>query len=96
MILDPEEDILKEYEKKQQNEKKRQELLQQLKGKPTVTKDGKEIKLYANIGEVKDLGAVLQNDAAGIGLSEVSFYICRVIISQQRKNSSRPIKRLQK
>ena len=73
LILDPEEDILKEYEKKQQNEKKRQELLQQLKGKPTVTKDGKEIKLYANIGEVKDLGAVLQNDAAGIGLFRSEF-----------------------
>ena len=73
LILDPEEEILKEYEKKQQNEKKRQELLQQLKGKPTVTKDGKEIKLYANIGEVKDLGAVLQNDAAGIGLFRSEF-----------------------
>ena len=55
LILDPEEEILKEYEKKQQNEKKRQELLQQLKGKPTVTKDGKEIKLYANIGVAKAL-----------------------------------------
>ena len=64
LILDPEEEILKEYEKKQQNEKKRQELLQQLKGKPTVTKD---------IGEVKDLGAVLQNDAAGIGLFRSEF-----------------------
>ena len=73
LILDPEKEILKEYEKKQQNEKKRQELLQQLKGKPTVTKDGKEIKLYANIGEVKDLGAVLQNDAAGIGLFRSEF-----------------------
>ena len=73
LILDPEEEILKEYEKKQQNEKKRQELLQQLNGKPTVTKDGKEIKLYANIGEVKDLGAVLQNDAAGIGLFRSEF-----------------------
>ena len=73
LILDPEEEILKEYEKKQQNEKKRQELLQQLKGKPTVTKGGKEIKLYANIGEVKDLGAVLQNDAAGIGLFRSEF-----------------------
>lgn len=67
VIIDPDEETLREYEKKQQDEKNRQELLQQLKGKPTVTKEGKEIKLYANIGEVKDLGAVLQNDAAGIG-----------------------------
>ena len=73
VIVEPEEETLKEYEKKQQDEKKRQELLQQLKGKPTITKEGKEIKLYANIGEVKDLGAVLQNDAAGIGLFRSEF-----------------------
>lgn len=73
VIIDPDEETLREYEKKQQDEKNRQELLQQLKGKPTVTKEGKEIKLYANIGEVKDLGAVLQNDAAGIGLFRSEF-----------------------
>ena len=73
VIIDPDEETLREYEKKQQDERKRQELLQQLKGKPTVTKEGKEIKLYANIGEVKDLGAVLQNDAAGIGLFRSEF-----------------------
>ena len=73
VIIDPDEETLREYEKKQQDEKNRQELLQQLKGRPTVTKEGKEIKLYANIGEVKDLGAVLQNDAAGIGLFRSEF-----------------------
>ena len=73
VIIDPDEETLREYEKKQQDEKNRQELLQQLKGKPTVTKEGKEIKLYANIGEVKDLGAVLQNDAEGIGLFRSEF-----------------------
>ena len=72
-VKDISEETLREYEKKQQDEKNRQELLQQLKGKPTVTKEGKEIKLYANIGEVKDLGAVLQNDAAGIGLFRSEF-----------------------
>ena len=73
VILDPEEDVLKEYVRKQQDEKRHQELLQQLKGKPTVTKEGKKIRLYANIGEVKDLGAVLQNDAEGIGLFRSEF-----------------------
>ena len=73
VLIDTDEETLREYEKKQQDEKNRQELLQQLKGKPTVTKEGKEIKLYANIGEVKDLGAVLQNDAAGIGLFRSEF-----------------------
>ena len=73
VILDPEEDVLKEYVRKQQDEKRHEELLQQLKGKPTVTKEGKKIRLYANIGEVKDLGAVLQNDAEGIGLFRSEF-----------------------
>ena len=93
VIIDPDEETLREYEKKQQDEKNRQELLQQLKGKPTVTKEGKEIKLYANIGEVKDLGAVLQNDAAGIGLFRSEFLYLQ---SDQRMSSSSPIKRLRK
>ena len=73
VFLEPEKDVLETYHEKQQEELHRKELLQQLKGKPTVTKDGKEIKLYANIGEVKDLGAVLMNDAAGIGLFRSEF-----------------------
>ena len=73
VILDPEEAVLKEYVRKEQDEKRHEELLQQLKGKPTVTKEGKKIRLYANIGEVKDLGAVLQNDAEGIGLFRSEF-----------------------
>lgn len=73
VIIEPDEETLAEYEKKQQEELARRELLAQLKGKPTVTEDGKEIKLYANIGGVKDVGAVLQNDAAGIGLFRSEF-----------------------
>ena len=73
VFLEPEKDVLETYHEKQQEELHRKELLQQLKGKPTVTKDGKEIRLYANIGEVKDLGAVLMNDAAGIGLFRSEF-----------------------
>ena len=73
VFLEPEKDVLETYHEKQQEELHRKELLQQLKGKPTVTKEGKEIKLYANIGEVKDLGAVLMNDAAGIGLFRSEF-----------------------
>lgn len=73
IILDPDEQTLEEYEKKQKEELERRELLAQLKGKPTITEDGKEIKLYANIGGVKDVGAVLQNDAAGIGLFRSEF-----------------------
>lgn len=73
VILEPNEDVRREYEEKQQQEAHRRELLEQLKGKPAITEDGKEIKLYANIGGVKDVAAVLQNDAAGIGLFRSEF-----------------------
>ena len=64
VIIDPDEETLREYEKKATRTKRTvRNYCNELKGKPTVTKEGKEIKLYANIGEVKDLGAVLQNDA---------------------------------
>lgn len=73
IILDPDESVLAEYQKKAEDEKKRKELLQELKGKKTQTKSGKTIKLYANIGGVKDVGAVLMNDAEGIGLFRSEF-----------------------
>ena len=59
-------------EKKEEDIKAR-ELLQELKGKEDVTVDGKHIKLYANIGGVKDVTSVLANDAAGIGLFRSEF-----------------------
>ena len=59
-------------EKKEEDIKAR-ELLQELKGKEDITVDGKHIKLYANIGGVKDVTSVLANDAAGIGLFRSEF-----------------------
>ena len=59
-------------ELKEEDEKARN-LLQDLKGKEDVTLDGKKIKLYANIGGVKDVASVLANDAAGIGLFRSEF-----------------------
>lgn len=73
LVLDPDEDTISSYEKLLKEEKERKELLLRLKGQKTVTKSGKEIKLYANIGGVKDVAAVLQNDAAGIGLFRSEF-----------------------
>lgn len=73
LILDPDEDVLKKYQQRQEDEKRSRELLQQLKGKPAVTLDGKEIKLFANIGSVGDMAKVLANDAGGIGLFRSEF-----------------------
>lgn len=77
-IEDPDEESLAEYRKKQKNEENKKELLQNLKGKETVTKDGRKIQLYANIGGISDVALALSNDAAGIGLFRSEFlYIGR-------------------
>ena len=74
-IADPDDETRAKYEKLLEAEKEQRKLLATLKGKETVTKSGKKIHLYANIGGVSDVAAVLENDAEGIGLfrSEFSF-----------------------
>ncbi len=73
VYLDPEPEVLERMREKQQEEEEQRGLLQSLKGKETVTADGKKICLYANIGNSKDLALVLQNDAEGIGLFRSEF-----------------------
>ena len=73
VYIDPSEDVLAQMQEKKEQAEKKKQLLQQLKGKETITKDGKKIKLYANIGNSKDLAMVLQNDAEGIGLFRSEF-----------------------
>ena len=51
----------------------KRELLQTLKGRENITLDGQKIMVYANIGDIKDLGMVMQNDAGGIGLFRSEF-----------------------
>lgn len=73
VYVEPDESTLSEMQEKQKKEQEQKELLQTLKGKPNITLDGKEIKLYANIGNSKDLATVIQNDAGGIGLFRSEF-----------------------
>lgn len=73
LYVEPDEAILDTLKKKQEEDIKARELLQDLKGKEDVTLDGRKIKLYANIGGVKDVASVLANDAAGIGLFRSEF-----------------------
>ena len=73
LILDPDEETLEYYQEKKRENKRRRELLQELKGKEDVTLDGKHIRLYANIGSVEDTAEALANDAAGIGLFRSEF-----------------------
>lgn len=72
-IIEPDEETLRVYEERLRQEKEQRELLLKLKGKKPVTLSGREIKLYANIGGVGDVGAALQNDAEGIGLFRSEF-----------------------
>lgn len=73
VYIDPAADLLATMEEKQKNDFKREALLQTLKKRPNVTLDGREIKVYANIGNAGDIGLVLQNDAGGIGLFRSEF-----------------------
>lgn len=73
IIVEPDEDVLAEYQKKLTTEQEQKELLLQLKGKENVTKSGQKINLYANIANASDLAAVLKNDAGGIGLFRSEF-----------------------
>ena len=73
IYVDPDEETLARMEKLRREEQEKKELLQTLKGRENITIDGKKIMLYANIGNSKDLAAVLQNDAGGIGLFRSEF-----------------------
>lgn len=72
-IVDPDEATLKEYRDKLQAEKEKKQLLLQLKGKENITKDGRKVNIFANIGGVGDVANVLKNDAGGIGLLRSEF-----------------------
>ena len=72
-LLDPTEEELTKYEALRQEEVEKARLLQELKGKENVTKAGRKIALYANIGGVGDVASVLANDAGGIGLFRSEF-----------------------
>lgn len=73
IYVDPDEKTLEAMKRKQQEELQKKELLQSLKGKENITLDGQKMMLYANIGNIKDLATVLQNDAGGIGLFRSEF-----------------------
>ena len=71
--VDPDEATLEEMKKRQEEDFARKQLLLTLKGKENVTLDGQKVMLYANIGNIKDLATVIQNDAGGIGLFRSEF-----------------------
>lgn len=72
-VIEPDDAERERLLKKQAKEKALKELLDKLKGKPNVTKDGRNVMVYCNIGSPADIDAVLQNDGGGIGLFRSEF-----------------------
>ncbi|MDD7515487.1 phosphoenolpyruvate--protein phosphotransferase [Ruminococcus flavefaciens] len=73
VFLSPDTEALEKLETKQKEDEEKKRLLQELKGKENVTLDGTKINIFANIGGVDHIGAVLANDAGGIGLFRSEF-----------------------
>lgn len=73
VTVDPDRETLERIEEKQRADLAKKELLQKLKGKDNITVDGRRINIFANIGSVDHIGAVLLNDAGGIGLFRSEF-----------------------
>ncbi len=73
LIIEPSEEMISNAIAQKKRENNQKNLLEELKGKESITLDGKKVKLYANIGSLSDVGNVLQNDAEGIGLFRSEF-----------------------
>lgn len=73
VYIDPDEETYTEYEKKVAELSKKKKKLQSLKGKETITRSGRKIRLYANAGNLMDVDNAVENDAEGIGLFRSEF-----------------------
>ena len=73
IYIDPDEETMKVMTEKREEDRRQKALLEELKGKENVTLSGQKINVYANIGNLSDVGAVLKNDAGGIGLFRSEF-----------------------
>ncbi len=73
LVVDPDDDTRNRLLKKREEQQRLQRLLETLKGQTNVTKDGKTIRIYCNIGSPEDVHAVQVNDGGGIGLFRSEF-----------------------
>ena len=73
VIIDPTEDVFADFVAKREEQLHQQALLETLKGQENVTKDGKKIRVYCNIGSPEDVDAIKMNDGGGIGLFRSEF-----------------------
>lgn len=73
VYINPDHDTIQKMREKQEAKERQAALLLELKGRENITVDGRHIEIFANIGNSSDVGAVLQNDAGGIGLFRSEF-----------------------
>lgn len=73
LYLHPDGEVMKEYEIRLKADREEKEELLKLKDEDDKTLDGKEVGIYANIGDLDDLNSVLYYRAAGIGLLRSEF-----------------------
>lgn len=73
IYVDPDQETIQLMQERFEEEKRKKLMLETLKGKENITKDGQKIDVYANIGGISDIASALQNDAGGIGLFRSEF-----------------------
>jgi phosphoenolpyruvate-protein phosphotransferase (PTS system enzyme I) len=73
VIVDPTEDVIRQYEEKKAKFEAQKEEWAKLKNEPTVSKDGHHVELVANIGTPNDVEGVINNGGEGVGLYRTEF-----------------------
>ena len=73
IYIDPDEETMAKMQEKKAKADEQRALLQEMKGKETITKSGQKVHLYSNIGSIQDIDTVLENDSEGIGLFRSEF-----------------------
>lgn len=73
LIADPTEEQIERYKKRKEEFEQRKTVLAGLKDAPSVSSDGFQVELGANIGSAKDVKAALENGAEAIGLFRTEF-----------------------
>ena len=73
VIIDPTEDVFADFVAKREEQMRQRALLETLKGEENITKDGKKVRVYCNIGSPEDVDAIKMNDGGGIGLFRSEF-----------------------
>ncbi|WP_425475061.1 phosphoenolpyruvate--protein phosphotransferase [Anaeromonas gelatinilytica] len=73
VIINPDEKTIEKYKKLKLNYEKMKKELESLKGKESISTDGRKVELAGNIGTPKDIDGLKNNDAEGVGLYRTEF-----------------------